>query len=194
MHRRVGHNKNLNGKTFNPAKLLEEVTGLKSSVTRNLSCEDEPGPEVFSVMLSEGTHPDVGPLIEKVTEAFEGKGYVVFMGLPADEARAPLCVVRGESKMDILRAAVTEAPNYDFTTEDIIRYLAEIEKIATFEIMVASSDTAFLLFDPPVNKPELVAQMLFELCHDLSQGELYDVEQVEKRLRSDEPFIPLWWD
>lgn len=104
-----------------------------------------------------------------------------------------LVVGPGDSQLEIVRHARTDACNYDLTTDDIIKKLRQYDEQIGIDIIHAETDTiSFKMLSLPGNLAAF-AEDLYEFCPDLVDQGCGSVSELLELLRQ-ERSIELWWD
>ncbi|MBC8102842.1 MAG: DUF4253 domain-containing protein [Cytophagales bacterium] len=142
----------------------------------------------------------------KETEALLGRvraalpeGMVAFIGTTRwlgderHEGGEEIAVGAGDTQMEILRHAASNACNYDRDTEDLIQQLESYDRQYGIVLTHAETDTVeFDLVDLPPDRLAF-AQSLYEFCPDIVEQGTESVaalaESIEVR-----GAVYLWWD
>lgn len=126
------------------------------------------------------------------------EGLISFIGTSrwlGDEKHSGVEVVlaRGNTQFDIIRAAASDAANYDMETEDLIRTLERFHSTLGIDIFQAETDTiAFRLLSMPADLAGF-AHEIYEFCPDaVDQG--VGTEEALARAIKKERLVSLWWD
>lgn len=126
------------------------------------------------------------------------EGYVAFVGTTRwlgnyKPNGVELVVGPAQGQLDIVRHAKASAPNFDLSTEDLIKKLEQYDKEMGINITQAETDTIeFQLLKLPDNL-EQFAEDLYEFCPDLVEQGCGSVSALAAELRQHKP-IQLWWD
>lgn len=122
-------------------------------------------------------------------------GTLAFVGLEEGPAgpHAELVVAEGSSQFDILRIAATDAINYGFSTEDLIRELQSWDAEYGIDIWQAATDTIQLrLRTLPTDLPAF-AERVYKFCPDIVDQGVDDVRLLELAIAESHGLF-LWWD
>ena len=99
----------------------------------------------------------------------------------------------GESQLDIVRHARTDAANYDLTTEDLVKKLSQYDKQFGIEITHAETDTIqFNMLTLPDDLPAF-GQDLYAFCPDLIDQGCGSMDHLIHLIKQ-QKIISLWWD
>ena len=134
--------------------------------------------------------------VDALQERLDGE-LVAFIGTTRSqeegEQGVEVVVARGETPLDILRLAQTDAANYDLSTEDIVTKLKELDRRYGIRIYAAQTDSVgFELRKQPAD-PRAFAEELYAFCPDLVDQGVGSVEQLAEYLK-DHRDLHLWWD
>jgi hypothetical protein len=126
------------------------------------------------------------------------RGFVAFIGttqwLGTDSpAGIELVVAPGRDQFDIVRAARTDAVNYDMGTEDIVRHLKALSRYASIDILKAETDSVeFAITKMPKYLPAF-SRELYEFCPDIVEQGVGTVEALQAEIEKTKR-VRLWWD
>lgn len=128
------------------------------------------------------------------------KGVVCFIGTSnwlGGEKNEGVEVVIGEgnSETDILFLSRTMAPNYDLTTNDIIRKFTAWEKIFGISIFQAETDCIGVEFHKLPNSEDLsyFAEMLYDFCSDMVDQGVGSLDVLKQDFVKTKRLY-FWWD
>jgi hypothetical protein len=109
---------------------------------------------------------------------------------------APLRValVPTPDKYRAIAALFPGAPNYDVGSQDVIRVLKAVEKLAPFNLLMVTHDAIEIRFRGRIDDPERVGRMLYAACPDLVDQGTLTFDRLLTALRRPDPTIFLWWD
>lgn len=112
-----------------------------------------------------------------------------------DEEGAPMQLLFPTlDKFAVIAACGTDGENYGLSTYDIIETLQEIDEKYPFVITDCMHDAVGGQFVNPPEKPLELAQLLYEFCTDLIDGErVSSTEDIAKYISETNRFY-LWWD
>jgi hypothetical protein len=125
-------------------------------------------------------------------------GYVAFVGTTRWLGQykphgVELVVGPAQSQFDIVRHAKADAPNFDLSTEDLVKKLEQYDKDAGINITHAETDTIdFELLKLPENL-EHFAEDLYEFCPDLVDQGCGSISALVAEIRQHKR-VQLWWD
>ncbi|MEK3724767.1 DUF4253 domain-containing protein [Paenibacillus sp. FSL H8-0034] len=99
----------------------------------------------------------------------------------------------GETQLDIVRLAQTDACNYDLDNAALIAKLQELDSRYGISIKTASTDTVgFVITALPEDMSRLCSD-LYAFCPDLIDQGVGSMEALEAFL-FDNDYVELWWD
>lgn len=127
-----------------------------------------------------------------------GPGLLAFVGCTRSLADPPdkgteVVVARGNSQVDILRVAQSDAINYDMETEDLIRKLQEYHSKYGIDIFHAETDTIEFRFTTMPSDLAEFCNDLYEFCPDIVDQGLGTVEELQNEIAKTGTVF-LWWD
>jgi hypothetical protein len=131
-------------------------------------------------------------VIAGLSPSFRRRGYLLFRS-EQNYGRVPdiVTVVRGISSYDILKIQQTEAPNYHLTTDAIIKWLKQQQKLASFVVTGAGADWVEARFISRPRSMKDFARKIVAFAPDvLSEG---GVDKLTKRMEKTNGFS-MWWD
>jgi hypothetical protein len=104
-----------------------------------------------------------------------------------------LVVGPGQSQLDIIRHARSDACNYDLTTEDLVAKLAQYDKQIGIDITHAETDTIhFELLKLPDDLQSFAGD-LYEFCPDLVDQGCGSLDALAEQIKQQRR-VCLWWD
>ena len=132
-------------------------------------------------------------LIASYRASLRAKGYLIFRSQRSyGKLNDIVTVVKGNATYDILKIQRTEAPNYHLETKDIVGWLKERQKDASFVVTGAGPDwleTQFIR--PPKNSP-VFAKMIVDFAPDVLEHDQQTVEKVAERMNQMNGFFLVW--
>jgi hypothetical protein len=144
--------------------------------------------------------PDAAEAVLRRVRADLPAGWVAYLGtarfLGAEqhpEGSMELVVARGTGPLDIVRAARTDAANYDLDTEQLVHRLAAWDRAWGIDVIQAQTDTLELALRRLPDDMAAFTRDVYALCPDAVEqgaGSLAALQQeITARRRVD-----LWWD
>lgn len=201
------------------AKQLASISGLEVHDFSHVDFGREQNPQCISVLVEQsksGINPFKAvadrvagvfgnPIARKhadtILRELRGKlppGYVAFVGTTTWHGKfkpngVELVVGPGESQMDIVRLAQTDACNYDMDTEALVERLAKYDEQVGIDITHAETDAIdFDLCKLPEDIESFAAD-LYEFCPDLIDQGFGSIPALISEIKSHKK-ICLWWD
>lgn len=174
---------------------LSEISGMP---VRDYSTRDfgrERNQEARSIVVPESRSSQIlhqirGELGAKLI-AFIGT--TNWLGDEVHAGRVEIVVANADSQFDILRVARSDAINFDMTTDDLIKKLAEYDRRYGIDIFHAETDTIEFRFSKlPGDMPEFCKD-LYEFCPDIVEQGVGTIKALEKEIRRTQE-VYLWWD
>lgn len=171
--------------------LLEKHTGMVARKFSTWEYGRARDPECASVVLD--TEEQARSVLPALRAALP-KGWVAFLGsyrwLDNPEIKGVEVVVApGTGWADMLRAARLDPVNSGLSTEAVVRWLAEYDRVMGIDVIGASTDSLdFTLRRGPYDTARFVDD-LTHLCSDLLNNSRTDVEEMVESGK-----INLWWD
>jgi hypothetical protein len=141
---------------------------------------------------------DQAPSLLAQVRAGLGPDLVAFIGCTRSLAQPPddgseIVIAPGASPFDILRAAQSDAVNYDMDTEDLIRKLEEYHARYGIDIFHAETDTIEFRFETMPNDLAAFCDDLYEFCPDVVDQGVGTVEDLANEIAKTGTVF-LWWD
>jgi len=132
-------------------------------------------------------------LIVSYRASLRAKGYLMFRSQRSyGKLNDIVTVVKGTATYDILKLQRTEAPNYNLDTKDIVGWLKERQKDASFVVTGAGPDwleTQFIR--PPKNSP-VFAKKIIDFAPDVLGHDQQTVDKVAERMNKTNGFFLVW--
>ena len=184
-------------------KEVEKITGkeLRDFMTVDFGRGEKKVPDTYSVVV-ENKH--LYDFFEDITFAL-GSGYSVFIGttnflapindkdIKKGKRYSELVITKKTTWDNILRMAESDAINYDFDTEDLIKKIKEYDDKYGIEISHAETDTVVLGFKKlPEDLGELTKD-IYEFCPDIIDQGSGDMNSIAESLEETNSIF-LWWD
>ena len=123
-------------------------------------------------------------LIASYRASLRAKGYLIFRSQKSyGRLNDIVTVVKGNATYDILKIQRTEAPNYHLKTKDIVGWLKERQKDASFVVTGAGPDWLETKFIRPPKDSPVFAKKIIDFAPDVLERD----QQTVKGGRKDEP-------
>jgi hypothetical protein len=102
-------------------------------------------------------------------------------------------VLKGTDEYDILRIMHTDGDDYDISNQDVIDWLKELEKKASFNIIGADSDWVEIEFTALPGDLKALAESVYDFCPDAVDQGSGSIDGLAKEIRQTNRLF-LWWD
>jgi len=137
------------------------------------------------------------PLVYQLRSELE-HGLLVFVGCTRSLAAgaksgSEVVVATGESQMEILRVAKSDAVNYGMETEDLILKLQEYDQRYGIDIFHAETDTVEFSFKQVPQDLNRFCDDLYEFCPDIVDQGVGSVDKLAAQIVKQKS-VYLWWD
>jgi hypothetical protein len=109
------------------------------------------------------------------------------------EGKVELFVIEGKDQFDALTHARVDAVNYDMETAEVVKQLRELHARYGLDVVRAETDTVEGFITGKATDWKQLAADLYELCPDIVDQGVGDVESLEATLEEEGRFF-LWWD
>ena len=132
-------------------------------------------------------------LITSYRASLRAKGYLIFRSQRSyGKLNDIVTVVKGNATYDILKIQRTEAPNYHLETKDIVGWLKERQKDASFVVTGAGPDWLETQFIRPPKDSLVFAKKIVDYAPDVLEHDQQTVEMVAERMNQMNGFILVW--
>jgi hypothetical protein len=132
-------------------------------------------------------------IITSYRASLRAKGYLIFRSQRSyGKLNDIITVVKGNATYDILKLQRTEAPNYHLETKDIVGWLKERQKDASFVVTGAGSDWLETQFIRPPQDSLVFAKKIVDYAPDVLEHDQQTVEMVVERMNQVNGFILVW--
>ena len=111
----------------------------------------------------------------------------------AGGTRDELALLPTSNRDDVIRAMETDGCNCEVYTEDIIRWLNDLETSQPFLLTGIGADFLEGKFASAVQDPEGLAKRMYEFCPDIVDQGVGSVEELATELRNNQKLY-FWWD
>lgn len=189
------------------ARIIREAAKRKPKLkARSKSAEPALDPEIAKLEKLCGTrafpldgidnavslHVDSGKKFDlaKVQAEFLKRGKFVFA---IDHQQERVAMLPTTDKYKALEAMGTNGANFGLSTEDIIKWMRDLEKEQPFTLTGVGFDFLSGTFKSKVKDPAGLAKRMYEFCSDIVDQGVGTVEELEKQLSKSRDFF-FWWD
>lgn len=102
-------------------------------------------------------------------------------------------VLKGTDQYEILRIMHTDGDDYDISNQDVIDWLKELERKASFDIIGADSHWVEIEFKTLPKDLKTFAEGVYDFCPDAVDQGSGSVDELAKEIRKTSRLF-LWWD
>ncbi len=106
---------------------------------------------------------------------------------------AEIVIAIGDSQMDILRVAQSDAVNHDKDTDDLIAKLSEFDRRYNIDVFHAETDTIEFQFKELPGDLSAFSKELYAFCPDIVDQGVGSIEALERDIKEKKEVL-LWWD
>lgn len=132
-------------------------------------------------------------LIASYRASLRAKGYLIFRSQRSyGKLNDIVTVVKGNATYDILKLQRTEAPNYNLDTKDIVGWLKERQKDASFVVTGAGPDWLETQFIRPPKNSLVFAKKIIDFAPDVLGHDQQTVDKVAERMNKMNGFFLVW--
>jgi hypothetical protein len=132
-------------------------------------------------------------IISSFRPSLRAKGYLLFRSRKGYGTLPDIVtVIKGNSTYDILKIQGTEASNYQLDTKEIITWLKEQQKQASFVITGAGTDWLEARFIKPPANMQAFARSVRSFAPDVIDPEKGTVDKLAKRMEKMNGFYLKW--
>lgn len=132
-------------------------------------------------------------IISSFRSALRAKGYLLFRSRKGYGTLPDIVtVIKGNSTYDILKIQGTEATNYQLDTKEIITWLKEQQKHASFVITGAGTDWLEARFIKPPTNMQAFARIVRSFAPDVIDPEKGTVDKLAERMEKMNGFYLKW--
>jgi hypothetical protein len=132
-------------------------------------------------------------IISSFRSSLRAKGYLLFRSRKGYGTLPDIVtVVKGNSTYDILKIQGTEASNYQLDTKEIITWLKEQQKQASFVIIGAGTDWLEARFIKPPANMQAFARIVRSFAPDVIDPEKGTVDKLAERMEKMNGFYLKW--
>ena len=132
-------------------------------------------------------------IISSYRASLRAKGYLLFRSQRSyGKLNDIVTVVKGNATYDILKLQRTEAPNYHLDTKDIVGWLKERQKDASFVVTGAGPDWLETQFIRPPENSAVFAKKIIDFAPDVLEHDQQTVEKVVERMNQMKGFFLVW--
>ena len=132
-------------------------------------------------------------IISSFRSSLRTKGYLLFRSHKGYGTLPDIItVIKGNNTYDILKIQGTEASNYNLDTKEIIAWLKEQQKQASFVITGAGTDWLEARFIKPPTNMQAFAQIVLSFAPDVIDTEKGTVDKLAERMAKMNGFYLKW--
>jgi hypothetical protein len=132
-------------------------------------------------------------LITSYRASLRAKGYLIFRSQRSyGKLNDIVTVVKGNATYDILKIQRTEAPNYYLDTKDIVGWLKERQKDASFVVTGAGPDWLETKFIRPPKDMTVLAQKTIAFAPDVLGHDQQTVDELVESMKQMNGFFLVW--
>jgi hypothetical protein len=136
---------------------------------------------------------DADEIISSLRPSLRAKGYLLFRSYKGIGTLPDIItVIKGNNTYDILKIQGTEAANYQLDTKEIIAWLKERQKQASFVITGAGTDWLEARFIKPPTNMQAFARIVRSFAPDVIDPEKGTVDMLAVRIEKTNGFYLKW--
>jgi len=173
-------------------KAIEDLAGISGKGAKPVSNEDgHPLKGCVSFQLPTET---ADKIIKEHHQNFLDRGCYLFKSKRGyTTGKDELTLLPTIKRADVLAAFQTNGANCEIYTQDVIRWLDELEKTQPFLLTGAGFDWCEGTFTKPLVDSKKLAKKMYEFCPDIVDQGTGDVSRLALELKKTQRFF-FWWD
>jgi ankyrin repeat protein len=168
---------------------LERITGKRAKPVSTDDGDPMQGCVAFQVASESADN-----IIKEHHQAFLDRGcYLLKSKRGYTTGKDEITLLPTTSRADVLAAFQTNGANCEIYTQDVIRWLDELEKTQPFLLTGAGFDWCEGRFTKPLADSRKLAKKMYEFCPDIVDQGTGDVPRLAVELKKTRRFF-FWWD
>ena len=173
-------------------KAIEDLVGISGKRAKPVSNED--GHPLKGCVSFQLPTQSADKIIKEHHQAFLDRGCYLFKSKRGyTTGKDELALLPTTQRADVLAAFQTNGANFEIYTQDIIRWLDELEKTQPFLLTGAGFDWCEGTFTKPLVDSKKLAKKMYEFCPDIVDQGTGDVSRLVLELKKTQRFF-FWWD
>lgn len=177
-------------------ELVERIIDYTGSDTALLPLIDSETGELdsgfFNGFYSKNSEDSAIQFVYENKEAFKEEGFLLF-SFDGDHKRFGISVIQGTDELDIIRYRRTDAVNYNFLHEDVLKKFKEWDDKYGVTVLGCGRDWAYIMFDELPTNLDSFSQEVYEFCPDVIEQGLENKAELKMAIQQMRG-VYLWWD